>query len=134
VVDATLKLEDEMPKSLDEVLAEILANPNPPKRVKPPAPKVVSETEVVPESVTVGTVRPVGDVLEKLDPEGAGARFVRATRIKEAQAKDGRMVEEAYWQEVNRRFSRPRRVIVQFEYHPLEKYDDEIPSFHRRKP
>jgi hypothetical protein len=135
-------MEVEMPekKSIGTEVAEALMAhfvkigkiPAPPK----PKPKleVVAESEVVPESVTVGAVRSVGEVLEKLDPEGAkGARFVRATMIREAQAKDGRMSEELYWAAVRREFDAPLGVVVRFEYDPLVGFDDDVPSPYRSR-
>jgi hypothetical protein len=86
-----------------------------PKPVRP-KPELVAESDAVPESVTAGTIRSVGQVLERLDPEGAkGSRFVRATKV----TLD---TEGLYWREVNRRFNAPsrREVLVRFEYHPFD--------------
>lgn len=73
----------------------------------------------------VGLARPVGDVLKKLDPEmPEGARFANVVKID---------TERLYWEAKERAFAPKRGVLVRFEYHPLQRFDDEIPEFHRRK-
>jgi hypothetical protein len=108
-------------EQLRAYLAKQRAEAGKPKAPRP-KPELVAESEVVPESITAGTIRPVGAVLEKLDPEGAkGARFVRATKVTLP-------TEELYWQEVNRQFNRdPKRgVLVRFEYHPFDALKKEF--------
>jgi hypothetical protein len=125
-------LGTEVAEALTAYFVKVGKIPAPPK--PKPTLEVVEGGTAVPEAVTVGAVRPVGEVLEKLDPEGAGSRFVRATRIREAQAKDGRMSEELYWSAVRREFDPPpRSVIVRFEYDPLVGFDDDIPSPYRSR-
>jgi hypothetical protein len=115
-----------MAKSIGEEVAEKLraamsARPKAKLKVK-----VVTEApSAVTESVRVGLARSLGDTLAKIDPGlPPGTRFARAVRID---------TEGLYWKEVDRLFGPRPGVVVRFEYHPLQAFDESIPEFNRSK-
>jgi hypothetical protein len=100
--------------------------PEPEPKPKPDL-KVAAQSEAKPQSVQVGLARPVGDPLERLDPNLLqGTRFADARVVRVP-------TEELYYSAVRRAFAPKRGLLVKFEYHPLQRYDDEVPACHREK-